>query len=260
MRRGLLALVVVVSAEVVSSRATGAAGASSSASSPAAVPQSRSFPLAKKGEMYESLTFSSTPVPRFGRTPPLRLIYYILPDDAFSDENRGAIRRQVRRIQDFYAHFGLEVPVEDRVYEVRASTDDPLTRSFYGIMDILVERGLYEAGRTVVLTDFDIGRGGKDQMALTSINSLKVDHRVCPGGKGRAWWCGRPLSAHRGACVHEVGHLLGLDHPSELQGVGNAWTVMGDHWRFGDDPRTGLLPGEIDILRRRFGPAGGAPR
>lgn len=214
-------------------------------------PQPQSFPLAKNGEARESLTFSSVPIPRFGRTPPLRLIYYILPDDAFVNEDRDAIRRQVRRIQDFYDHFGLEVAVEDRVYEVRASTDAPLSRSFYGVMDLLMERGVYAAGRTVVFTDFDVGRGGKDQMALTSVNSLKVDHRVCPGGKGLAWWCGRPLSDHRGGCVHEVGHLFGLEHPSSAQ---NPFTVMGDHWKFGNDPRTGLLPSEIDILKRRFVP------
>lgn len=199
----------------------------------------------------DSLSFASPPAERFGRTPPLRLIYYILPDDTFYDQDREAIARQVHLIQEFYGHFGLEIPTEDHVYEVRASTDGWLARDFYGIIDQLVADHLYARGRTVVFADFDAGLGSQDEMALTSITSPRVHFRECPRNHdGRTpWWCGRQPDAHPGGCVHEVGHLLGLKHPDFGWGPR---TVMGDHWQLGRDPRLGLLPADIEILKRRY--------
>lgn len=200
-----------------------------------------------------SLLFSSAATPRFGRLPPLRLIYYVLRDDAFNDEDRDAIKRQVLSIQEFYGHHGLEIPTEGHVYEVRARADGPQAgdyRDFFEIQEVLESKGLYAPGRTVVFAAFDTGFGSSDGMALTVINSQRVSLRECPAGQGKAWWCGRPLAAHRGGSVHEVGHLLGLAHPEfRYQKI---LTVMGDHWRLGNDPRTGLLPTEIEHLRRRY--------
>lgn len=209
-----------------------------------------SFRVDASSSARPELNLSSGQAIPFGSTPPLRLIYYIQRDDAFNDEDRDAVNRQIRLIREFYGRFGLEVITEDRVHEVRARVAGHEARSYGEIERHLDSLGLYAPGRTVVFADFDIGLGSVGRMALTVINDQRVDRRECPDGKGRAWWCGKPLSAHRGGCVHEVGHLLGLSHPEH--GYENHLTVMGDHWRLGNDPGTGLLASEVEILKQRY--------
>ena len=198
---------------------------------------------------------SSAPVPArmpgFGRVPPLRLVYYVTADERFEEEDRISIIRQFRIIRDFYLRFGLEIPAEERVYEVRAGgmANQRDARSFNYVKQLLKLEGIYARGRTLVFTSFDAGLGASGDMAMTLINDRRTLERECPAGRRLAWWCGLPESQHQGGGVHEVGHLLGLKHPKHDAGL----TIMGEHWRLGSDSRTGLLPEEIDFLRGRYG-------
>lgn len=199
----------------------------------------------------------------FGRTETMRLVYYATSEYQFDDLDRAAIQRQIRLIQDFYRYFGLEIPVENRVYEVRAGTDSARypegQYDYHYIQNLLRKERLYVSGRTIVFAGFDVGLGGN--MALTTINDPNTRSRECPRGhSGKTpWWCGHPESEHWGGIVHEVGHMLGLAHPADHSAAARSessddaeLSVMGRHWRFLKDPSVGLLPQEIEQLYRRF--------
>lgn len=244
------------------------------ASSPASPNETASFPIVPPAAPLV-LELSSAPIPEWGRTPRLRAIYYVTKDQTPNDLDRATIMRELKLIRDFYAHYGLAVEYEDRVYEVRgeAAADLPAEQYDYSfIKKALERRGLLLNRRTIVFTTFDVGLGA--HMALTGLNNANTARVECPrAGKGSAWWCGRPESAHWGGSVHEVGHMFGLVHPSDFTreapyrfADGRAYvysdgdavkTVMKRHDRFFRHPDNGLLPHEIDALSARYG--AGAP-
>lgn len=239
---------------------------------PAAVP---GFPIVPPAAPLV-LKLSSAPIPSWGRTPRLRVVYYVTKDQAPNDLDRATIMRELKLIRDFYAHYGLAVEYEDRVHEVlgEAAADLPAEQyDYYFIKKTLERRGLLLNRRTIVFTTFDVGLGA--HMALTGLNNANTARVECPRKeKGSAWWCGRPESAHWGGSVHEVGHMFGLVHPSDFTkeapyrfaGGGEyvyskddaVKSVMKRHDRFFRHPDNGLLPHEVDSLERRFGGRGSA--
>jgi hypothetical protein len=221
------------------------------------------------------LKLSSPRLEPWGHTPKLRLIYYVADGQTPNDLDRRTILRELKLIEDFYAHYGLSGRHEDVVYEVqgRAQKDLPVEQyGYYYIKKALERRWLLVPYRTIVFTTFDVGLGA--EMALTGLNDANTAKVECPRAeKGYAWWCGRPEAAHWGGSVHEVGHMLGLAHPDEYTaespyvfstGTGTyvydeadaEKAVMIRHDRFFRHPDNGLLPHEIDLLYHRYHDAG----
>ena len=199
-------------------------------------------------------------------------------DSSPNDLDRRTILRKLKLIRDFYAHYGLVIEYEDRVYEVRgeAPADLPVEQYDYRfIKKALERRHLLLPRRTIVFATFDVGLGA--EMALTGLNDANTARVECPRkDKGYAWWCGRPEAAHWGGSVHEVGHMLGLAHPREFtaqapyrfsDGRGSyvfskedeVKSVMTRHDLFFRHPDNGLLPHEIDALYRLYRDPGAAP-
>ena len=238
-----------------------------------------SFPVRPPEEPL-ALSLSAPPLNNWGQTPVLRLIYYILPGQAFNDLDRRTILRELKLIQDFYAHYGLKVRLEDKVHEVQGSApkDLPLEQYDYRYIKKNLERAkLLVPRRTIVFTVFDVGLGA--EMALTGLNDHNTRRHECPrprlGKEEVPWWCGRPEAAHWGGSVHEVGHMLGLAHPKDYteqapylfaDGSGSyvftpeeaPFSVMVRHDRFFRHPDNGLRPHDVDLLYRAFH-APGAP-
>lgn len=226
------------------------------------------------------LELASPRLPAWGRTPELRLIYYTTDGVTPNDVDRATILRELQLIKDFYAHYGLIVRHEPRVYEVRAVVPKDLPaeqRDYYFILKELKKRDLLLTRRTIVFTTFDVGLGA--EMALTGLNDATVRKLECPRPeKGPAWWCGRPEAAHWGGSVHEVGHMFGLSHPDEFTAK-NPYifadgkteyvycesdakkSVMKRHDQFFRHPDNGLLAHEVDALYRKFhDPGAESPR
>lgn len=240
------------------------------AAAEASISQTPSFPVAEP-QARIPLKLGSPRLAAWGHTPTLRLIYYVADGQTPNDLDRRTILRELRLIEDFYAHYGLIVRHENVVYEVqgRAKKDLPVEQfGYYYIMKALQRRKLLLPRRTIVFTTFDVGLGA--EMALTGLNDSNTAKVDCPRAeKGYAWWCGRPESAHWGGSVHEVGHMLGLAHPDEYtveapyvfsDGTRTyVWdeadaerSVMIRHDRFFRHPDNGLLPHEIDLLFRCY--------
>lgn len=233
------------------------------------------FPITAPAEPLE-LKLSVPALPEWGRTPPLRVIYYVTKDQTPNDLDRATIMRSLELIRAFYAHYGLAIEYEDVVHEVlgKAPLDLPVEQFDYSyIKKALTTLGLLVPRRTIVFTTFDVGLGA--EMALTGLSNANTAKADCPReGKGSAWWCERPEKDHWGGCVHEVGHMFGLAHPSDFTEKapyrfidGRAYvfsrddgvkSVMKRHDRFFRHPDNGLLPHEVDVLKRRF-PAVPAP-
>jgi len=213
----------------------------------------------------------------WGRTPPLRLIYYAHGNATLNDLDRKTIQRELKLIRDFYAHYGLVIQYEDRVHEVQGNTpkDLPVEQyDYYFIKKELERRKLLVPRRTIVFTTFDVGLGA--DMALTGLNNSNTAKFECPRPeRGNAWWCGRPEAAHWGGSVHEVGHMLGLTHPYDYTAAAPysfstgglfvfdkrdaARSVMMRHDLFFRDPDNGLLPHDVDLLYGKYRDAGARP-
>ncbi len=222
------------------------------------------------------LTLSSPPLSNWGRVPRIRVVYYVTKDQTPDDLDRRTILRELKLIQDFYAHYGLAIEYEDKVYEVlgEAPKDLPVEQyDYYFIKKALERRHLLLPHRTIVFTTFDVGLGG--DMALTGLNDANTAKVECPRKeKGSAWWCGRPEAAHWGGSVHEVGHMLGLAHPKDYTAQspyryadGRTYVysdadavkaVMERHDLFFRHPDNGLLPHEVDALFVKYRDPGAA--
>lgn len=242
----------------------------------AAALEQASFPVSAPQDPLE-LALASPRLPDWGRTPPLRLIYYAAGNARLNDLDRRTILRELKLIKDFYAHYGLTIQYEDRVHEVQGTTPKDLPAEQYDYRFIkkeLSRRKLLIPRRTIVFTTFDVGLGA--DMALTGLNNRNTAKLECPRpDRGDAWWCGRPEDAHWGGSVHEVGHMLGLAHPYDYTpaapysfSTGGSFvfderdarrTVMMRHDLFFRNPDNGLLPHDVDLLYAKYRDAGARP-
>lgn len=242
----------------------------------AAALERASFPASAPEDPLE-LKLAAPKTAVWGRTPPLRLIYYAAGNASLNELDRRTILRELKLIRDFYAHYGLAIQYEDRVYEVQGTTPKDLPAEqydYYYIKKELSRRKLLVPRRTIVFTTFDVGLGA--DMALTGLNNRNTAKLECPRpDRGDAWWCGRPEAAHWGGSVHEVGHMLGLAHPYEYTAdapysfsTGGSFvfekrdarrSVMMRHDLFFINPDNGLLPHDVDLLYGKYRDAGARP-
>lgn len=242
----------------------------------AAAPEPAGFPASAPEDPLE-LRLDAPKTAVWGRTPPLRLIYYAAGNARLNDLDRRTILRELKLIRDFYDHYGLALQYEERVYEVQGETPKDLPAKqydYYFIKKELSRRKLLVPRRTIVFTTFDVGLGA--DMALTGLNNRHTAKLECPRpGRGNAWWCGRPEAAHWGGSVHEVGHMLGLKHPYDYTAdapyafsTGGSFvfdkrdalrSVMMRHDLFFRHPDNGLLPHDVDLLYLKYRDAGAPP-
>ena len=195
---------------------------------------------------------------RFGRTPKMRLIYYVPPGREADDEDRRTILKQIKLIRDFYRYFGLDVPMEKTVVELHGErTVHPKYRrgayDYDYVVDLLQRRRLFVPNATIVFSNSDQGLGGA--IAFTIVNDSHLVALDCPVNHSgdKPWWCARGAPARWGGILHEVGHMLGLPHPPEGR---EAETVMGAYWDFSTNPKTGLSPDDLAKLKANYGKGG----
>jgi hypothetical protein len=92
--------------------------------------------------------------------------------------------------------------------------------------------------------------------AFPEFNNFSYSGGNCPGGEGGAAWPCTPI----GAYIHEVGHALGLPHPSDIPATSSvaSHSVMLSHWNYpnyaqpSEKPWNLLRPERDTVLNNPF--------
>jgi hypothetical protein len=188
-----------------------------------------SFPLEQPDSPIVA-AFAGEESPLFGQTPPLRFVYYADSDRAFDPDDRAVILREIRFLRDYYRHFGLFLPIEERVYEVNAGKEEP--RSLSALGTHLGELGLLGSGSTLVFSARNLDDAQADGVAATNVDSASARQYMCASKTAvRSRWCDEPEAERRDDVLRAAGRLFGIP---------------------GIAPRTGLRAREIELLKKHY--------
>ncbi|MCR4297101.1 MAG: hypothetical protein NUW21_16335 [Elusimicrobia bacterium] len=157
-----------------------------------------SFPLEQPVSPV-SEEFPGEAAPLFGQAPPLRFVHYAGRE---GPDEHEAVLREIRYLRDFYRHYGLFLPVEERVYVMRPAAG--ASRPQGGLRARLKSLGILGPAGTMIIAMGDLGGAEEDGVAAAVLakgrkDVLRASGKLLglPGVVSRAGLTGRDVEVLR---------------------------------------------------------------